>query len=129
MLWERAASHSIRPGFGDGFLFPYQAAMRIATENQDFDPTPLVAFAPDDHWTDSLTPPSMSATTALLPHSFLAPRPSRRLAALCLDRGTIAFAGSMSAWLNYGSLGGHVPAWEPPFRLSAFSEELLSPGK
>jgi hypothetical protein len=32
MLWERAIQHSIRPGFEDGFLFPYQRLYELAQE-------------------------------------------------------------------------------------------------
>src|SRR5207249_5275715 len=30
VLWERNVGHSVRPGFADGFLFPYQEALALA---------------------------------------------------------------------------------------------------
>ena len=30
VLWERSVGHSVRPGFADGFLFPYQEALALA---------------------------------------------------------------------------------------------------
>ena len=55
LLWERMIQHSIRPvgeggcdGYEDGFLLPYQQALSHAAENPEFDPTPVLAFAPDD---------------------------------------------------------------------------------
>jgi hypothetical protein len=47
VLWERNISHSLRPGFADGFLFPYQAALLLA-EEEGVDPEQFVAFAPDE---------------------------------------------------------------------------------
>jgi ATP-dependent exoDNAse (exonuclease V) alpha subunit len=49
MLWERMVSHSIRPGFEDGFLLPYQELAALA-EDQSLDPAEFVAFAPDDRF-------------------------------------------------------------------------------
>ena len=49
MLWERNIGHSIRPGFADGFLFPYQEALAL-TEREGVDPETFVAFAPDDQF-------------------------------------------------------------------------------
>lgn len=46
LLWERMVTHSIRPGFKDGFLLPYHQAVAKMEANPDFDPTPLIAFAP-----------------------------------------------------------------------------------
>jgi hypothetical protein len=48
LLWERMVTHSIRPGFVDGFLMPYHQALAKMEENPEFDPTPLIAFAPAD---------------------------------------------------------------------------------
>ena len=48
VLWERNVGHSIRPGFTDGFLFPYQEALALA-ERDGVDPETFVAFAPDEH--------------------------------------------------------------------------------
>ncbi len=49
MLWERNIAHSVRPGFADGFLFPYQEALALA-ERDGIDPEEFVAFAPDEHF-------------------------------------------------------------------------------
>ena len=49
MLWERNVGHSVRPGFADGFLFPYREAVELA-EREGVDPEELVAFAPDEHF-------------------------------------------------------------------------------
>ncbi len=48
MLWERMVQHSIRPGFKDGFLLPYHAAIKKADEDPEFDPAKIAAFSPDD---------------------------------------------------------------------------------
>jgi hypothetical protein len=49
VLWERNVSHSIRPAFPDGFLFPYQEALAVA-EREGVDPEQFVAFAPDEYF-------------------------------------------------------------------------------
>ena len=49
VLWERNVGHSIRPGFADGFLFPYQEALALA-EGEGVDPEEFVAFAPDEQF-------------------------------------------------------------------------------
>ena len=49
VLWERNVGHSLRPGFADGFLFPYQEALALA-ELQGMVPEELVAFAPDEYF-------------------------------------------------------------------------------
>jgi energy-coupling factor transporter ATP-binding protein EcfA2 len=49
VLWERNVGHSVRPGFADGFLFPYQEALALA-EQEGIDPEEFVAFAPDEHF-------------------------------------------------------------------------------
>lgn len=49
ILWERPVYHSIRPGFNDGFLLPYQLLLR----DDSFAETDLgqfVAQAPTDHF-------------------------------------------------------------------------------
>lgn len=48
LLWERMVSHSIKPGFKDGFLMPYHQALAKMEANPEFDPAPLIAFAPAD---------------------------------------------------------------------------------
>lgn len=49
MLWERNIGHSVRPGYVDGFLFPYQDALALADE-EGLNPEEFVAFAPDEHF-------------------------------------------------------------------------------
>lgn len=49
-LWERNIGHSIRPGFLDGFLFPYKEVLELAAQGQIANPEELVAFAPDEHF-------------------------------------------------------------------------------
>ena len=49
VLWERNIGHSVRPGFADGFLFPYQEALALA-EREEIEPEKFVAFAPDDYF-------------------------------------------------------------------------------
>ena len=49
MLWERNVGHSVRSGYADGFLFPYQEALRLA-EREGVDPEEFVAFAPDEYF-------------------------------------------------------------------------------
>ncbi len=49
VLWERNVGHSIRPGFDDGFLFPYKEALALA-DREGVDPEEFVAFAPDEHF-------------------------------------------------------------------------------
>jgi len=47
VLWERNLEHSIRPGFEEGFLFPYAELFDLALE-QGLDPEEFLALAPDD---------------------------------------------------------------------------------
>lgn len=49
VLWERSLGHSVRPGFADGFLFPYLEALALA-EREGVDPEDFVGFAPDEHF-------------------------------------------------------------------------------
>lgn len=49
-LWERNVAHSIRPGFQDGFLFPYHDLLELAAKDSSVRPEDFVAFAPEDHW-------------------------------------------------------------------------------
>ena len=51
LLWERMVTHSIRPGFEDGFLLPYHEAYAKSAE-LGFDPVEVVAFAPEDRFTE-----------------------------------------------------------------------------
>lgn len=49
VLWERCVRHSLRPAPGcDGFLMPYHAVLAAAEADPSLDPSPCVAFAPDD---------------------------------------------------------------------------------
>lgn len=50
VLWERNVGHSIRPGFVDGFLFPYREVLALAAKDEGIDPEEFVAFAPDEHF-------------------------------------------------------------------------------
>jgi len=50
MLWERAVQHSIRPGFEEGFLFPYQEVLEYLEQHPEEDPHQLLAFVPDEHF-------------------------------------------------------------------------------
>lgn len=52
LLWERMVVHSIRPGFKDGFLLPYHEALIKSDEGRNFDPAEVVAFAPEDRFTE-----------------------------------------------------------------------------
>ena len=52
LLWERMVIHSVRPGFKDGFLLPYQEALAKSDEGRAFDPAEVVAFAPEDRFTE-----------------------------------------------------------------------------
>ncbi|MFQ5791935.1 MAG: AAA family ATPase, partial [Acidobacteriota bacterium] len=62
MLWERNVGHSIRPDFGDGFLFPYKEILELAAEDGDVNPEDFVAFAPDEYFDQ------YSYGSELLPH-------------------------------------------------------------
>ncbi len=48
LIWDRLIYHSIRPGFDDGFILPYHQLDKALREGTDLDPTPFVAFAPED---------------------------------------------------------------------------------
>jgi hypothetical protein len=50
IAWERMVQHSIRPGFENGFLLPYQETMEAAELDDQFDTSEFVAFVPDDAW-------------------------------------------------------------------------------
>ncbi len=41
LLWECMVTHSIRPGFADGFLLPYHEALDKCDEGRAFDPATL----------------------------------------------------------------------------------------
>lgn len=62
MLWERNIEHSIRPGFIDGFLFPYQELLDLAAQDRSIQLEDHVAFAPADFFEQ------YSYGNELLPH-------------------------------------------------------------
>ncbi len=51
-LWERMIGHSIRSNCEDGFLLPYQEALEKSQGGEAFDPAEVVAFAPEDRFTE-----------------------------------------------------------------------------
>lgn len=52
LIWERAVHHSIRSDFSDGFLLPYHEALEQSQDGAAFDPAEVVAFAPEDRFTE-----------------------------------------------------------------------------
>jgi hypothetical protein len=52
MIWERPIQHSIRPGFKDGFLMPYQDLLRRAEQDPFLDLEQFTAYAPTEHWNE-----------------------------------------------------------------------------
>lgn len=52
LIWERMVVHSIRPDFSDGFLLPYHQALEASKNGEAFDPSEVVAFAPEDRFTE-----------------------------------------------------------------------------
>ncbi len=52
LLWERMVIHSIRPSFQDGFLLPYHEALERSDDGRAFDTAEVVAFAPEDRFTE-----------------------------------------------------------------------------
>lgn len=52
LIWERMVGHSIRPDFRDGFLLPYHDALEKSEGGLKFDPAEVVAFAPEDRFTE-----------------------------------------------------------------------------
>lgn len=50
MMWELMIQHSIRPGFKDGFVFPYHAALEKAANEPNFDPAEIAALVPTDRF-------------------------------------------------------------------------------
>jgi ATP-dependent exoDNAse (exonuclease V) alpha subunit len=50
LLWERMVVHSIRPDLSDGFLMPYHEALEKSKDGEAFDPSEVVAFAPEDRF-------------------------------------------------------------------------------
>lgn len=50
LLWERMVTHTIRPGFRDGFLLPYHEAIEKSRNGEAFDPAEVVAFTPEDRF-------------------------------------------------------------------------------
>lgn len=62
VLWERNVVHSIRPGFVDGFLFPYQELIEQAEQEPSLRLEDYAAFAPNDFFEQ------YSYGSELLPH-------------------------------------------------------------
>ena len=52
LIWERMVVHSIRPDFKDGFLLPYREGLEKSDDGRNFDPAEIVAFAPEDRFTE-----------------------------------------------------------------------------
>lgn len=52
VLWERNVGHSLRPGFADGFLLPYQEILEAAAQDASVNPADYAAFAPEEHVTE-----------------------------------------------------------------------------
>lgn len=50
VIWERGVQHSVRPGFKEGFLFPYHELEVHLQAHPEEDPARYVAFAPDEHF-------------------------------------------------------------------------------
>jgi len=50
LLWERMVQHSIRPGFTNGFLLPYNDLIRYLEKNPEYNPAAATAFVHTDHF-------------------------------------------------------------------------------
>jgi energy-coupling factor transporter ATP-binding protein EcfA2 len=61
-LWERNIKHSIRSGFEDGFLLPYQELIALSEADESIDLEAHIAFAPSDFFEQ------YSHGSELLPH-------------------------------------------------------------
>ncbi|RLA43549.1 MAG: RNA helicase, partial [Gammaproteobacteria bacterium] len=61
-LWERNIGHSIREGWEDGFLLPYQQLLDLAENDSTIDVEAHVAFAPEEFFEQ------YSYGSELLPH-------------------------------------------------------------
>lgn len=61
-LWERNIKHSIRSGFDDGFLMPYQELLALSETDESIDLEAHIAFAPNDFFEQ------YSYGSELLPH-------------------------------------------------------------
>lgn len=48
VTFERNVFHSIRPGFANGFVLPYQAVLAAAEKDPAIDPMSCAAFVPDE---------------------------------------------------------------------------------
>ncbi len=48
VIWERNVHHSIRESCDDGFLLPYHRLLELSQDDESFDLTSRIAFAPDD---------------------------------------------------------------------------------
>lgn len=95
LLWERMVIHSIRPDFSDGFLLPYHQALVASDEGRNFDPSEVVAFAPEDRFTEfSFATEHVGHDAAI--ESLLACRSSLLRAAELFDVST----GKQEAWID-----------------------------
>jgi hypothetical protein len=94
VLWERNVGHSVRPGFADGFLFPYQEVLTLA-EREGVDPEEFVAYAPDEHFD------AYSYGTELLTHDGAVASLVACASALHRIRGRIEGPWNQAlAWIN-----------------------------
>ncbi|WP_282022532.1 ATP-dependent DNA helicase [Ruegeria faecimaris] len=48
VIWERNVHHSIRENCEDGFLLPYHQLLELSDDDESFDLTSRIAFAPED---------------------------------------------------------------------------------
>jgi len=48
MPWEHMVSHSIRPDFRNGFIFPYHQAIEYQKEHPNFDPKSIAVIIPNE---------------------------------------------------------------------------------
>jgi hypothetical protein len=94
VLWDRIVQHSIRPGFTDGFLFPYHEILQLAEAHPEIEPASLVAFAPEECWSQFSFASNTSRTMALLPHCWHAPKRFVGSAKCCQARGSNRSPGS-----------------------------------
>ena len=48
MLWEHMVTHTIRPGFDEGFILPYKEILEYAKDNSTINPETLAVLVPDE---------------------------------------------------------------------------------
>jgi len=49
LIWDVPVQHSIRPGFNNGFIMPYQQILEYAKENPEINTSDYLALASEDH--------------------------------------------------------------------------------